>query len=195
MPILKNPRHEAFAQFLAKGQPASEAYVSAGYKESRPAASRLSTNVNVKKRVAELVARGADRTEITVARVLKELARLSFADIRQAFDEKGNLLDPSEWSDDFAASVSSIEVVTRSLPGKADKQLDSQPHGGALARRRNAKVEYVTKIKVWDKNSALEKIAKHLGLFVDRIEHGVTGEVADLLKAINGRTRGLPNGG
>ncbi|TIS12579.1 MAG: terminase small subunit, partial [Mesorhizobium sp.] len=56
-------------------------------------------------------------------------------------------------------------------------------------------VEYVTKIKVWDKNSALEKIAKHLGLFVDRIEHGVTGEVADLLKAINGRTRGLPNGG
>lgn len=32
-------------------------------------------------------------------------------------------------------------------------------------------VEHVHKIKVWDKNSALEKIAKHLGMFIERVEH------------------------
>jgi hypothetical protein len=32
MPALKNPRHEAFAQGLARGMSASAAYVEAGYK-------------------------------------------------------------------------------------------------------------------------------------------------------------------
>jgi hypothetical protein len=34
MPALKNPRHEAFAQALARGMSASAAYVEAGYKAS-----------------------------------------------------------------------------------------------------------------------------------------------------------------
>ncbi len=57
MPALKNARHEAFAQALAGGKPASEAFVSAGHKESRSAASRLSAKVNIGHRVAEIVAR------------------------------------------------------------------------------------------------------------------------------------------
>jgi len=32
MPVLSNPRHEAFAQALARGLPATAAYVEAGYK-------------------------------------------------------------------------------------------------------------------------------------------------------------------
>jgi hypothetical protein len=34
MPALKNPRHEAFAQALARGMSASAEYVEAGYKAS-----------------------------------------------------------------------------------------------------------------------------------------------------------------
>lgn len=170
MAALKNPKHEAFAQGLAKGLSASDAYVAAGYKESRSAASRLSTNVSIEARVAELVHNGAQKAETSVARVLQELSRLGFSDIRRAFDGNGNLLSPTEWDDEFAASVASIEVVTKTLPGQADDEMDAQPHGGALARKRNAKVEYVHKIKVWDKNSALEKIAKHLGMFIDKSE-------------------------
>ena len=56
--------------------------------------------------------------------------------------------------------------------GEADDELDPQPHGGALARKRNAKVEYIHKVRFWDKNAALEKIAKYLGMFVDRHEFG-----------------------
>ena len=80
------------------------------------------------------------------------------ARLRQAFDERGNLLPPGQWDDAFAASIASIEVVTREMPG-------------ARKGKRGARVEYIHKIKAWDKNSALEKIAKHLGMFVDRIEH------------------------
>lgn len=43
MPVLKNQRHESFAQALAKGMTASDAYTAAGYKGDRTAASRLFT--------------------------------------------------------------------------------------------------------------------------------------------------------
>ena len=40
-PALKNPRHEAFAQALARGMSASAAYVEAGYKANRHNAAAL----------------------------------------------------------------------------------------------------------------------------------------------------------
>lgn len=67
MPVLKNARHEAFAQALAKGKSATEAYAEAGYAESRSAASRLSTNVNITKRVDEIKNRVAEKAEWTAA--------------------------------------------------------------------------------------------------------------------------------
>ena len=112
MPILKNAKHERFAQGIAKGLTADQAYQEAGYKASRKNASRLKTNEDICARVEELVGKGAEKAEATVERVLKELSRLGFADLRNAFDDADNLLPPSEWSDDFAASVASIEVVT-----------------------------------------------------------------------------------
>lgn len=65
MPVLPNARHERFAQALAAGKTADEAYQIAGYKQSRPAASRLSTNVNVKARVADLLSKAADKADVT----------------------------------------------------------------------------------------------------------------------------------
>jgi phage terminase small subunit len=154
--VLENPKHEAFSQGLAKGLSASEAYVAAGYKESRSAASRLSTNVNVEARIAELVNKGAEKAGTSIAHVLSELTRLGFSDIRKAFTESGSILPPAEWDDDFAAAVAGIEVVSRNTNEKDDE--------GRMV------IEHVHKIKFWDKNSALEKLAKHLGMFIDRTE-------------------------
>lgn len=73
MPPLKNARHEAFAQGLAKGLSADEAYQAAGYSANRGNAIRLKANENVRKRVDDLVGRGAKRAEVTVERVLEGL--------------------------------------------------------------------------------------------------------------------------
>ena len=73
MPALGNARHERFAQELAKGKSASEAYVLAGYEESRSAASRLSANVNVQARVDELKERAAANVSLTREWVLEQL--------------------------------------------------------------------------------------------------------------------------
>jgi phage terminase small subunit len=73
MPVLRNARHEAFAQALAKGKSASDAYVAAGYAESRSAASRLSTNVNIRRRVDQIVGRVAEKAEWSAADRLRGL--------------------------------------------------------------------------------------------------------------------------
>lgn len=151
MATLQNPRHEKFAQALAKGKTADEAYQAAGFRPNRGNATRLKAKESVVKRVEELVGKGAEKAEATVERVLKELSRIGFSDLRRAFDSTGRLLRPEEWDDDTAAAIASVEVITRNIG--------------------DGKVEHVHKIKVWDKNSALEKLAKHLGMFVDRIEH------------------------
>lgn len=54
MPILTNLRHEAFAHAIARGEPASRAYVEAGYKANDGNAGSLNRNQSVKARVAEL---------------------------------------------------------------------------------------------------------------------------------------------
>mgnify|MGYP000083940312 CR=1 FL=1 len=163
MPVLSNPKHELFAQALAKGRIQVDAYAEAGYKPHDSSAARLLGNVRIAARVAELAEKTALKAEIDIVRTLQELVRLGTSDIRQAFDEDGQLKRPEEWSDEFAASVASIEVITRNGSEEAPDQ-----------------VEYVHKIKMWDKNSALEKIAKHLGMFIERREVTVTHIYADM---------------
>jgi len=156
MTVLKNARHEAFAQGVAKGLSADQAYEAAGYKPNRHNAARLKTNEHVTSRIEEIVSAGAAIAEIDVARTLKELVRLGTSDIRKLFDAEGQLRAIHDLDDDTAAAIAAIEVVSK--PGLPDEN-------GSRG------VEYVHKIKMWDKNSALEKIGKHLSMFVDRHEH------------------------
>jgi phage terminase small subunit len=73
MPALKNPKHERFAQELTTGSTQDAAYAAAGYKPDRGAASRLSANVNIKARVAELKERAAIKVETTVEDIARQL--------------------------------------------------------------------------------------------------------------------------
>lgn len=66
MPILSNPRHERFAQELAAGKTADEAYQLAGYAENRHNASRLKTKETILRRVAELQSRTVARLHVTL---------------------------------------------------------------------------------------------------------------------------------
>ena len=73
MPVLANQRHEKFAQLLAEGRSASETYVSAGYRANRHNAARLKSFEHVRQRLQELQQAGANRAEITLEGILREL--------------------------------------------------------------------------------------------------------------------------
>ncbi|WP_234841123.1 hypothetical protein [Sinorhizobium meliloti] len=46
--------------------------------------------------MAEIQGKGALKAEATVERVLKELSRIGFSDLRRVFDANGRLLRPEE---------------------------------------------------------------------------------------------------
>lgn len=74
MAALSNPRHERFAQELASGKSASEAYTLAGFKPSRPNASRLQHDDNISQRITELL---ADREQIHAQATAEAIQRVS----------------------------------------------------------------------------------------------------------------------
>lgn len=154
MPALENARYERFAQALADGETADKAYVIAGFKRNRGNASRLKADESIVARVNEILASAAQRVEIDKARVLAELGRIGFSDIRKMFTSNGSLKRVEDLDDDAAACLSAIEVVTKRVPGGEEGE-----------------VEHVAKIKLWDKRAALVDIGKHLGMFTEKVEH------------------------
>lgn len=154
MPVLANARHERFAQELAKGKTADEAYELAGFTANRGNASRLKANESIQARVDEILTSAGEKVEITKARVLAELGKIGFSDIRRLFNDSGSLKSVTELDDDAAACLSSIEVTQRKVRGGEDDELET-----------------VSKIRIWDKRAALVDIGKHLGMFTEKIEH------------------------
>lgn len=73
---LPNPKHEAFAQALAAGKSADEAYTSAGYRPNRGNAIRLKANESVAARVEEIVSAVSEKAEWSAADRLAALKRI-----------------------------------------------------------------------------------------------------------------------
>ena len=138
MPALSNPKHERFAQALAKGKTADEAYILAGYSENRGNATRLKAKESVMKRLSELQDRGAIRAEVTLEDLIGHASRImaaaeaegQFAPAVSALKELGiltgkrverrentnrNVNDMSD--DELAAIASGRSEGTASTPG------------------------------------------------------------------------------
>ena len=84
--MLNNSRHESFAQAIARGLPASLAYVEAGYKANDGNACRLTRNEKIVARVAGLKAlvqdlrnRSFQRIVLTEAWVIEQLVGVVMA--------------------------------------------------------------------------------------------------------------------
>jgi phage terminase small subunit len=106
---LLNSKHERFAQELAKGKTADEAYVLAGYVENRKNASRLKTNEDVQGRLAELLERAAARTEITIAGITSRLMNLA------AVAEQTGIKKDEETGDVTGSSSKHLSVARAAL--------------------------------------------------------------------------------
>ena len=76
MPPLENAKHERFAQALAAGNSAVEAYESAGYSRNRGHASTLRRNPKLLKRVDEILAFAQQRVPWAVLGYTAEIAAL-----------------------------------------------------------------------------------------------------------------------
>lgn len=142
---------------------ATQAAIRAGYSEAtaRSIGSENLTKPDVAEAIQAAMAERSKRTNVTADKVVAELARIAFTDIRKAVRWGGQPkvtpdglvypveLVPSEDMDgDTAAAVSEVALTAQGV-----------------------------KIKMHDKRAALVDLGKHLGMFVDKHEHtGKDGE-------------------
>ena len=134
-------------EYLVDGN-ATQAAVRAGYSEktARPMGAENLTKPAIREALAEAQKARSERTGITAAKVLQEYAHIAFADIRRIVEWEGNKLTlkaSRELSEADAASISEV----------------SQSSNGDI------------RVKFHSKSSALDSIAKHLGMFIDRKHH------------------------
>lgn len=147
---------EAYAQARAQGMQIVDAFV-----EAKPHAakwSRQSQHANaakfenaekVRERVKELLRPAMKRLDVSIERTLNEAARLAFFDARKLFDKDGKPLPITDLDDDTAAAIAGMEVLEQYEGSGQDRVF----------------VGYLKKYKLADKNSAIEKLMKHLGMF------------------------------
>ena len=162
------PQQEKFALEVAKGVNLAEAYRTA-YPSSKawkpesvwPKASGLASDGKVSARIAALQAAAAEKAVLDAATVLEEVRRLSTSDIAGIMHPDGRVKLPHELDPVTRASISSFKI---------------DEYG---------RIEY----KFWDKNSALEKAMKHLGLFeTDNKQR--TDPLAEAIKSLGGNVLG-----
>jgi phage terminase small subunit len=122
------------------------AAIAVGYEpnSAHVAASRLVNNDNVKRYINILKDDLALQIGVSAAMIANEYKKIGFANIKNLYDEMGNLKSPQDLDDDTAAAISGIEYDDIVI-GKE-------------------KVGVTTKMKRYDKLVALDKLAKMTGV-------------------------------
>ncbi|MFH3481144.1 terminase small subunit [Xanthobacter variabilis] len=144
-------KQQMFVEEYLRDMNATAAAIRAGYSRhtARQIGAENLSKPYIAKAIAESMERRAEATGVEAARVLQELARIAFADIGQLFDATGKLKPLNQLNPDDRAAIRFLQITTREL-------------GDGTLERKVA-------LQIWDKLSALEKLARHLGLFVAHV--------------------------
>ena len=99
-------------------------------------------------RVRDMLAEAIDPN-----RILREEGRIGLSNVQDLFDDKGNVKPLSEWPEDAARAVASVEVVTKNLT------------------TGDGKTDDVFKVRLWPKDRAVEMLMKHHGKLKEQVQH------------------------
>lgn len=149
-----NAKHLRFVDEYIVDLNATQAAIRAGYspKTAKQQGHRLLTYVDVQRAIEAKRKEVAGDLGITRERVLREMAKLAFSDLRQLYNEDGSLKHPHEWPEGAAGAISGMELVEEFGDGPDGKKL----------------IGYTKKLKLWDKGKQLENLLKHLGMDQDK---------------------------
>lgn len=154
-----SPRRERFCIEYAASGNATQAAIAAGYSPKAAAVEgvRLLRSAKVTARIAQLKRPILDKLKreagITLARFIRENARIALADPAQLFGDDGRLLPVTAMPAATRRAIASIKV-RQTRPRSSKDPFE----------------EYVTEIKFWDKGAAIDRAIRHLGGYVDKAD-------------------------
>lgn len=155
-------KQQRFVAEYVKDLNASQAAIRAGYSSvsARNISSNLMTKANIQAAIAERMGKRSERTAITADRVLQELARLAFVDVRKAYNMDGSLKPLHEIDDDTAAAIAGMDMTETASGGES--------------------ITVLKKIKLIDKKGALELLMRHLGMNTSPLQVDLDSELKRL---------------
>lgn len=178
MAELKNPRHELFAQNVAKGMTLEAAYEAAKFKPHRGNAATLRAKQIISERISELQAQIAQKVVeqevVSKTEILAELKRIALSDVGHFYDTDGTMRPFADIPEDQRRAIAAVEV-------KEEFEMENG---------RKVFTGYTKKLKLWDKNKALENLGRHQKLFTDKVEHSGTVDLAERMKRARERRSG-----
>jgi phage terminase small subunit len=137
-------RRAVFAErYLVNGNNATEAGIFAGLSEKTAysSAQRMLKDPKTQELLGNRVTALLVDAKLTTERWAKEMACLAHFDPGELYDEAGHLIPMGKLPEHVRRAIASVEV-------------DTDSHGTTTK-----------KVKLWDKNTALANVGKHLGMF------------------------------
>jgi phage terminase small subunit len=186
MSKLSSEQYEAFARNYVQHWSLRQAAEACGY---NPAHGRRVLELpEVAARVRELNEMTLKAADITAARVMLELARVAFSDIRRIYDAEGRLLPIHEFDADAAASIAGLETEERMERDGTEVDLATGEEKPRFIKVRTHKV------KRFSKDAALTTLAKHFKIVGDEGDgvNALASALADRLKTARKRATPEP---
>lgn len=157
-----NPSQARFVRAYLVSLNATKAALEAGYSPATASSQghRLLKHAQVQEAIAQGRTQQLEKLDLKAENILRELLRIGLSDPAEAFTKEGALKPIHDMPVELRRAISSVETDELWAP-KVDENGREQ-------------IGVTRKIKFWDKNKALESLAKHLGLLRDKLE--LTGE-------------------
>jgi len=158
------PKQQAFVQEYLVDLNGTQAAIRAGYSKdtANVIASENLTKPNIKALVEKRLQERAERTQVTQDMIVSELKKIAFADIRNAVEWGISPVDDTDVNaDKNGLGMYPVKLVPSS-------KIDDDT---AAAVSEVSLTQAGVKIKMHDKKAALVDLGKHLGMFVDKIDH------------------------
>lgn len=167
------PKQRAFVREYLIDLNATQAAIRAGYSETtaRAIGAENLTKPDIASAIRKAMDERAERTQITADRVLTELAKIGFSDIRKVvkWHSQANVA--------FADSDLEGEIEDGTLRVSVANQVelvsseDIDDETAAAIAELSMTSQGALKVKLHDKRASLVDIGRHLGMFKERVEH------------------------
>ena len=171
------PKQKRFCEEYIKDCNATQAYLRAGYRGSTGTAEveshKLLRNPKIQAYIQQIQKARSSRTEIDADRVLLELAKIAFSDIKNVFEltEEGLRLKPlDQMSDEVSGAIESLECVTTETEAGSRTAVKVRLHSKLTA------LGAIAKLIGMDKEAAIKAV---IGMGYDVVDPR-TGEAVEI---------------
>ena len=145
---------------------------------ARTNGSKLLTNTNIQEYISKKQKEIEQRTEVTQDKVVQELARIAFFNIKDIYSKDGTLKQIKDIDNNTAKAIASVKTLQKAGSMKININMQGQDEEIPLEHVEEQTIEFKTN----DKVKALELLGKHLGMFNDinvNMKNAVQVELVD----------------